>query len=132
MPKTTCDPWNTTGRGTDADPLKTRLQWAGTANMTETKSPRNKHPCIGLSKESRQEDNAGQRQRISDKERLRKRSGRKESREAHKRNKHQQSQGRRGVGPSGSRNGANGRLDMREIPATEPTRSQTGMMMHTS
>ena len=106
-------PWSTSGRGTDADPLKTRLQWAGPANTMEMKSPRNTHPYIGLSKERRQEDNAGQRQEINDKERLRRRSERKESREANKRHKLQQSQGRCDVGYPRSGIRANDRLDER-------------------
>ena len=84
--------------------------------MTEMESLRNKHPCTGLSKESRQGDNVGQRQGISDKNKLSKRSEKKETWEAYKRHKHQQSQGRCDVGPSESGIGANGRLDERSGP----------------
>jgi hypothetical protein len=106
-------PWSTSGRGTDTDPLKTRLQWAGTANMMELNSPCT-YPCIGLLKEIKQAHDMSNGQGNNNKKRWRLRPEKKEiveARKQHKKRIHQQSQGGNGVDSPWSGNGSHDRLE---------------------
>ena len=113
--------WSTAGRGTDADPLKPRLQ-AGTANTMEMKPPRNIHSYIGLLKEKKQANNADQRQGNNDKERWRLRPEKKEILEAHIRQRerpHQQPQGECCLSTPRRGNGSDDKIDERSGPQHE-------------